>query len=146
MAQLNLTQAAKAAGIARGTLYKHIEQGKISCEMDDKGKKVIDTSELIRVYGEIENPEPSEERSIEHKATPETTEIVQVLRERIEDLEQQVKDLRKDKEGSKEREDKFLDIIKQQQTLLLPSENVDKEEKDAKKVGFFGRLFGKKRN
>jgi len=147
MAQLNLTQAAKAAGIARGTLYKHIEQGKISCEIDDTGKKVIDTSELIRVYGEIRNPEPSEERSIEHEVTPEKTEIMQVLRERIEDLEQQVDDLRKDKEGSREREDKFLDIIKQQQTLLLPPGNAGKKETNTKKMGFFGRLFdGRKKN
>ena len=149
MAKLNLTQAAKAAGIARGTLYKHIDEGKISCQLDDKGKRVIDTSELMRVYGEIKQPETnserSEERPIEHKETQEETEITEVLRERIKDLEKQVEDLRQDKEVSSKRESELLDIVKQQQTLLLPPGDTEKDGKGAKKTGFFGRLFGGKK-
>ena len=147
MAKLNLTQAAKAAGIARGTLYKHIQEGKISCQLDDKGKRIIDTSELMRVYGEIKQPETTHERSaerpIEHKETQEETGVAQVLRERIGDLEKQVEDLRKDKEESRKREAELLDIVKQQQTLLLPPGDTQKDGKDAKKAGFFGRLFGR---
>ena len=41
MTKLNLTQAAKAAGIARGTLYRHIKDGKVTCEKNDKGERVI---------------------------------------------------------------------------------------------------------
>ena len=149
MAKLNLTQAAKAAGIARGTLYKHIDEGKLSCQLDDKGKRVIDTSELMRVYGEIKQPEingeRSEDRPIEHKETQEETEITAVLRERIGDLEKQVEDLRQDKEASNKRESELLDIVKQQQTLLLPPGDTKKSGKDAKKAGFFGRLFGGKK-
>ena len=54
----------------------------------------------------------------------------------IGDLEGQNRELGKDKEVSREREKELLDILKKQQTLLLPSKN------DAKKRGFFGRLFG----
>ena len=149
MAKLNLTQAAKAAGIARGTLYKHIDEGKISCQLDDKGKRVIDTSELMRVYGEIKQPETTrertEERPIKHKETREETEVTQVLRERIEDLEKQIEDLRQDKEANRKRESELLDIVKQQQTLLLPPGDTEKDGKDTKKTGFFGRLFGGKK-
>ena len=149
MAKLNITKAAKAAGIARGTLYKHIDEGKISCQLDDKGKRVIDTSELMRVYGEIKQPETTSERSdkrpIEHKETQEETEVVQVLRERIGDLEKQVEDLRQDKEASRKRESELLDIVKQQQTLLLPPGDTEKAEKDIRKTGFFSRLFGRKK-
>ena len=148
MAELNLTQAAKAAGIARGTLYKHIQEGKISCQLDDKGKRVIDTSELMRVYGDIKQPETTherlEERPIEHKETQEETEVTQVLRERIGDLEKQVEDLRQDKEISSKRESELLDILKQQQTLLLPLGNTEKAEKHLKKR-FFSKLFGGKK-
>ena len=149
MAKLNLTQAAKAAGIARGTLYKHIDEGKISCQLDDKGKRVIDTSELMRVYGEINQPEKlderSEERPIERKETQEETEITEVLRERISDLEKQVEDLRQDKEASNKRESELLDILKQQQTLLLPPGDTEQAGQDTKKAGFFCRLFGGKK-
>ncbi len=149
MAKLNLTQAAKAAGIARGTLYKHIQEGKISCQLDDKGKRVIDTSELMRVYGEINQPETAHERSedrpIEQKETQEETEVVEVLRERIGDLEKQVEDMRQDKEASNKRESELIDIVKQQQTLLLPSGDMEKAGKGTKKAGFLGRLFGGKK-
>ena len=47
MTKLNLTQAAQAAGIARGTLYRHIKDGKVTCEENDNGERVIDTSEQI---------------------------------------------------------------------------------------------------
>jgi predicted site-specific integrase-resolvase len=149
MAKLNISQAAKAAGIARGTLYNHIHQGKISYELDQKGDKVIDTSELLRVYGELKTNEASNEqsemRSNEQHDTLEITGIAQVLKQRINDLEQQIEDLRKDKEDlqqdkdyNRKREEELLSIIKQQQMLLLPSGV-------AKKQRFFSRLFGSKK-
>ena len=149
MAKLNLSQAAKAAGIARGTLYSHIHKGNISCELDPKGNKVIDTSELMRVYGELKTNEvPNEQssiRSIEQDNTLGITGIAQVLEQRINDLEQQIEDLRKDKEDlqkdkddNRKREEELLSIIKQQQILLLPLGTT-------KKQGFFSKLFGSKK-
>ncbi len=131
MAKLNLTEAAKSVGISRTTLYIHIKEGKISCETNEEGKRVIDTSELIRVYGDL--------RSDEHASEQSETLVVQVLRDRIGDLEGQIVDLKEDKEASRKREEELLDILKKQQTLLLPSNTT---QKTAKKRGFFGRLFG----
>lgn len=145
MAKLNLTKSAKSAGIARGTLYNHIKQGKVSCEVNKEGKRVIDTSELMRVYGDLKNIKVSNERSrgrtIEQSKTPKTSAIEQVLRERISDLQQQIENFKQDKETSSKREIELLGIVKQQQILLLPPETVSKNTKE---VGFFGRLFGKK--
>ena len=102
----------------------------------------------MRVYGDIKQPETTherlEERPIEHKETQEETEVTQVLRERIGDLEKQVEDLRQDKEISSKRESELLDILKQQQTLLLPPGNTEKAEKHLKNR-FFSKLFGGKK-
>jgi len=54
--RLNLTQAAKAAGITRRTLYNHINQGKVTASRDEKNNPVIDVSELIRAYGNVNLP------------------------------------------------------------------------------------------
>lgn len=54
--RLNLTQAAKAAGITRRTLYNHINQGKVTASRDEKNSPVIDVSELIRAYGNVNLP------------------------------------------------------------------------------------------
>jgi hypothetical protein len=62
MAKVTISEAARLVGVARQNLYKnYINEGKISIERDHLGKPKIDTSELIRVFGEI-------------RMTPENTE------------------------------------------------------------------------
>jgi hypothetical protein len=54
MAKVTVSEAARLVGLARQNLYKnYINEGKISIERDHKGNPKIDTSELIRVFGEI---------------------------------------------------------------------------------------------
>ncbi|MCP4936526.1 MAG: hypothetical protein GY927_20565 [bacterium] len=48
--KLNKTQAAKAAGVTRPTLDKHIKEGRLSTGKNGRGQVVIDVSELERVY------------------------------------------------------------------------------------------------
>ena len=50
-----VTEAAKLTGKTRQTINRHVRTGKLSAKHEN-GKKVIDTSELIRVYGEIKMP------------------------------------------------------------------------------------------
>ena len=55
MARVSITKAAKLAGVNRGTLYKtYINKGVVSVSADDKGKKYIETSELLRVFGVLQ--------------------------------------------------------------------------------------------
>ena len=89
MAQVNITQAAKLAGVARTTLYNtYIKAGKITVSKDRSGHKCIDTSELLRVFGELQNgeavqldntPERPTERPTEQTLTPETDQIEQAV-------------------------------------------------------------------
>lgn len=54
MAKVTISEAARLVGMARQNLYKnYINEGKISVERDNLDKPRIDTSELIRVFGEI---------------------------------------------------------------------------------------------
>jgi len=48
--KLNISQAARAAGVARGTLYNHIKKGRLSAERDDRGRFYVQVAELQRVY------------------------------------------------------------------------------------------------
>ena len=59
MAKLNISQAAKTFGVHRSTLQRHIKEGKVSFESQEDGQKLIDVSELVRVYGEPKNPATS---------------------------------------------------------------------------------------
>ncbi|RBL98384.1 hypothetical protein C3R74_13835 [Acidithiobacillus ferridurans] len=54
MAKVTVSEAARLVGLARQNLYKnYINEGKISVDRDHLGNPKIDTSELIRVFGEI---------------------------------------------------------------------------------------------
>lgn len=54
MATVSISKAAELAGISRTSLYRtYIKQGKITVSKDLVGKKCIDTSELLRVFGEL---------------------------------------------------------------------------------------------
>ncbi|MHB0984931.1 MAG: hypothetical protein ACYC05_04970 [Sulfuricella sp.] len=53
MTQLSLSAAARAAGISRSTLHEHIAAGKVSVQIDGQGRRTVDTSELLRVYGRL---------------------------------------------------------------------------------------------
>lgn len=54
MATVSISEAAKLAGIARSSLYKYyIKTGKLSLSQNGGKRPIIDTSELIRVFGSI---------------------------------------------------------------------------------------------
>jgi len=54
MAKVNISEAARMVGKSRSHLYeKYINTGAITVDSDREGRKVIDTSELIRVFGSL---------------------------------------------------------------------------------------------
>lgn len=56
MAQVSISEAARLAGKSRKTLHTYISNGKLTKVTDAQGKPKIDTSELIRVFGELAGP------------------------------------------------------------------------------------------
>ena len=127
MAKLNVSQAARAAGVARITIQRYIKKGKLTCDTNGAGNKLIDPAELIRVFGDLKSdgdtPDAMQQES--GKLQQDTPGQVQVLQEKVLLLEGQIDDLKKDKEDWKRdkglfqaRETDLLDIIKHQTRLL----------------------------
>lgn len=50
--QFSIAGAARLYGKQRKTLYRHMEAGRLSYQVLGSGRRVVDLSELIRVYGE----------------------------------------------------------------------------------------------
>jgi hypothetical protein len=52
MAKLTIGRMANLYGLHRSTLHEAVAKGRVTAGIDGKGQKVIDLSEMIRVYGE----------------------------------------------------------------------------------------------
>lgn len=102
MAQVSISEAARLAGISRGSLYKtYISKGTISVSADSAGKKFIETSELLRVFGELNgNTSEQVEQSTDEQHDTDKLSLEQV--EKTKDLE--IKMLREQLEKTEQRE------------------------------------------
>ncbi len=49
--QYSISAASRISGKSRATISRHIKSGKLSCELDRDENKVVNASELVRVYG-----------------------------------------------------------------------------------------------
>ena len=98
MAKLTIGRMAKLYGLHRSTLHEAVAKGRVTAGLNGKSQKVIDLSEMIRVYGEpqgstLHRPTPPPYTS----PTPETDalhpliEEVRLLREEIRELRESLR-------------------------------------------------------
>ena len=81
MSKVSISEASRLTNKTRKTIYKYIQDGLLTVSMDTQGKKVIDISELIRVFGEIKMPEYTEVNNSEvsnniHQVTLESIQLI----------------------------------------------------------------------
>lgn len=103
MARVSITEAARLAGIGRSSLYQtYINKGAISVSKDSAGKKFIETSELLRVFGELTGNTTEQTPDIQSQ-TVERAEVLTVTPiETAKDIE--IKMLREQLKKSEQRE------------------------------------------
>lgn len=98
MPRLNVSQAASLYGKSRMTLHRYLKSGRISSELAGDGQRLIDLSELIRVFGEPQGNVTSDTpRDTPPEFTPVTAPVtgVQVaMLEELKALRAEVKGLR----------------------------------------------------
>jgi hypothetical protein len=100
MSKLSISEAIRLSGVSRSQFYtKYINKGVISVTVDD-GKKLIDTSELIRVFGNIQLSDSINEQG----RTTENTEKQADKNKIIELLEHQLVEARAREQEAKDRE------------------------------------------
>lgn len=119
MATVSISEAARLAGISRPTIYKLINRGQLnltSVVKAGKPVKAIDTSELIRVFGNIGNLTAGTAFTVnlEQEITPTDSPHLQDLQHKIELLQ-------KENEGLKEAvasRDDHISSLRQAMLLL----------------------------
>lgn len=129
MPEFTISAAARAVGTSRASIQRAIKSGRLSATTNNRGERVIDLAELLRVFGPLkgDSEHPStlanmdgEQRDAPERALPEQA-IIEVLREHLTDAREQ---LRK----AEEREARLLAMLEGEQqarrdleTKLLPA-------------------------
>ena len=82
-------QTAKAVGLSKTTICKHIESGKLSAtwnEQTNPRQREIDTSEILRVYGVDVTVPPSERKRVTQENTSVDTPLQLVVKAKDETI------------------------------------------------------------
>ena len=128
--QLSIIEAAKYVNKSVPTLYRKIKAGELSATNARDGGKVIDISELIRVFGELSTPiDNTVIRTVlchENPVDPPNSQgEVSILNARIDMLERLLEDSRQERASAKVREDRLLALL---ETKLI-TDQTGREEK-----------------
>lgn len=91
MAKVSISEASRLTGKSRTTLYRLISTGQLSICTGDKNAKLVDISELLRVFGAFDgcSGEQVSEQSTEHYVTgaeQQNEQVVQALKQEVEHL------------------------------------------------------------
>lgn len=133
MAKVGPQRAADLTGRSKSTVQRAMKAGKLSYEIDNAGRRVIDVSELERVFGLA--PQGSE--SVAASATTVENELEKAagmieaerMKMRVRMLEDQVESARDQIEDLKEQRDQWQ---KQAQQVLITSQYSQKQAEELK--------------
>ena len=130
MTILTPTQAAKAAGIGRSTLYRYLSKGKLSATQHPKGGRGIDTAELERVFGPLEQTNTAQDMPPKHSEYPEgQPKTSQEWDETNEFLRQQVLFLEQELVAAREERNRLLSLLEQKMLPKLVNKHRKKKRK-----------------
>ena len=169
--KMNISQAAKAVGKSRKTLYRHIDAGKISVEKDATDSPVIDVSELQRVYGRVDidvtTNDVGQKDTVSQSATPSkpaNDKVVETLKLRLEyaekerdtererrlEAEKREQDAQRREEETRSEVRRLLEIVENHTRQLpapkeeeAPAEIAEALEQPSRR-GFWASIFGGK--
>jgi AraC-like DNA-binding protein len=124
MALVSVSQAARLAGVSRQHLYrKFIKTGQISVSKGDRDEPLIDTSEVLRVFGRLQGDSLGDDNKLQkatHEKRTDDSTLLSELQVKLQLVEAENRALRERIEDK----DKHLDDVRQAMRLLE-----DKSEK-----------------
>lgn len=132
MSKVGPQRAADLTGRSKSTIQRAMSTGKLSFELDEAGRRVIDISELERVFGLTQETGESEDMSMAVKAElQKAAEMLETerLKMRIRILEDQLHMTKEQYDDMKTQRDSWQ---KQAQQVLLTSQYSQKQAEELK--------------
>lgn len=159
MSKIPIAEALKLVNVSKTTLYRDLKKNKLSSTTDTKGKKVIDTAELERFYGQLKSPsvngagnngnsqsDPTEQNGTDGNQESDNSAqngTVDGNPAVIAVLEDQVGVLKSQLESERQEKMKLLEMLAMEQEktklLMLPPAAPEKVKKKGALLDFFRR-------
>jgi hypothetical protein len=150
--KFTVLEVSKLVGKKPVTIYRHIEKGKVSTELDYNGNKIIDASEIVRFYGvnpckilnEISTSDENinQDISVDNKIDSKIIELLEKqLAEKDQIINSQRDTIKYHEDTQKElRQDLRTQIEINQRMLEAPK---DEKPQATQSRGLLDRIFGK---
>ena len=113
----NIMQAHRITGKSRTTIQRHLKSGKLSFVEDGDGNRMIDASELIRVYGDDCN------FSSEEQSGGGESEVTTPVHHRVHTLEERIETLVEERKREREQLQSQIDHLKESLQLAQEGHN-----------------------
>ena len=149
MAKHSISEASKITGKARSTLHRHLKSGKLSKEIDADGQPVIDTAELVRVYGLLHGKDSSATVPIGQQATPQSDSLLQakieaMMEAQIEQLRADLDDARKERDDWKAQAQRLSGLLSDQRPIATTAPAPAQQETTSSILRSLLHRFGRK--
>lgn len=140
MVQFTFTEAAKRAGVSRQTIYKYVSLGRLSATLAQDGRRQIDASELMRVFGSLQSMDSDTQDAANTRRTSTSTRLTDtvlplelerikmqlqaretellLMRERLEELRQREQEAKAMAAEAMAQQNRLLGMLEGQQRLL----------------------------
>jgi hypothetical protein len=105
---LTAREAGERAGKSRQAIIKAIRKGTISAAKDESGEWRIDPAELFRVYPPVSPVDDTRPATETAKDTDGLRREIEMLRERLAEKDEQIDDLREDRDRWREQATRLL--------------------------------------
>lgn len=131
MAKVSVLKAADLSGKSKATIMRAMNSGRLSFEINETGEKVIDTSELERVYGPYRPKAASESEAIIRAELQRAQDMLEVerIKMRVRGLEDQLHLTQSQLDDMREQRDQWQ---KQAQQILITNQMSQKQAEDLK--------------
>lgn len=131
MAKVGAQRAAELTGKSKSTIQRAMNSGKLSYEMDANSRRIIDVSELERVFG-LSSPSSQNNSSVSVEAElKKATDMLEMerMKMKIKMLEDQLENLNTNLDDMKAQRDQWQ---KQAQQVLITSQYSQKQAEEYK--------------
>jgi len=139
---LNLTDAAKAVGISRKTLYQHIDKGLVSVTKK-QGKRYLHVAELERHYGSVTLQALPGNNTTQLQSTQKDDQIA-ALTAAVQELQKETQQLRADVQEARKAAENAAQSVSEGMRLIEDKSQQVQQQEAAKEVSTASRSWWRK--